>query len=144
MKMDSKNHDIVVIVPLRNAERFIAQCVQSIEGQKYKNFTAIYIDDASDDNSYAVLSNQKHHDSVLIRNSERKYPLFNTVMALNRDKYYTDDTIVVIVDGDDRLEHDYVFDIINDYYNNNDCLLTYGNMISTMPDKFYSMCHPVS
>ena len=47
---------ISVILPLYNAEKYIAQAVTSILQQTYKNFEFIIIDDGSTDNSAAIVN----------------------------------------------------------------------------------------
>ena len=134
------NHDIVVIVPYRNCEAFIEECLQSINSQKYKNFSVIVIDDNSDDNSSIESSKISFKNSLHSTMPERKYSLHNTVYALKKIEWFNPETIVMIVDGDDRLEHDYVFDIVNDHYNDHKCLLTYGNFTVTSPSQANNLC----
>lgn len=40
-----------IIIPMRNAEDYIEQCLKSIIVQTYINFEIIIVDDASEDNS---------------------------------------------------------------------------------------------
>ncbi len=55
-----------IIVPARNEERQIAQCVQSLLLQRYPHFEVIAVNDRSDDRTGAILAEIAKHDSRLI------------------------------------------------------------------------------
>ena len=46
---------VCIIVPVYNAEKYIADCFRSIANQTYKNIEAVFVDDCSTDNSYNTL-----------------------------------------------------------------------------------------
>lgn len=48
---------ISVIVPVYNAEQYLAECLDSILGQTYQNLEVILINDGSTDNSLKSLRN---------------------------------------------------------------------------------------
>ncbi len=48
---------ISIIIPLYNAENYIARCLDSVKAQTYRDFEVIVIDDKSKDNSWTVLNN---------------------------------------------------------------------------------------
>lgn len=45
---------ISVIVPFYNAERYLKQCLDSLQKQTYSNFEALLINDGSIDQSYQI------------------------------------------------------------------------------------------
>ena len=49
---------VSILVPFKNTEAFIAECINSILDQTYSNWETIFIDDNSDDNSYSIV--EKH------------------------------------------------------------------------------------
>lgn len=61
---------ISVVMPVYNAEAFLAQAIDSILTQSYKNIEFIIIDDASTDNSWKILKDyaSKYPQIKLIRN----------------------------------------------------------------------------
>ncbi len=49
---------IDIIIPIYNGEKYIDNMLAQLEKQTFKSFRAIFIDDGSSDNSYALLSSQ--------------------------------------------------------------------------------------
>lgn len=114
---------IKIITPFYNPGEFLENCVNSIITQKYDNFEVIFIDDASTDGSFDKLP---HEDSrvTAIKNEERKTALENIHNAIMN--YCQPDDIVILLDGDDWLANKNVLSFINDFYNENDCWIMYG------------------
>ena len=48
--------DITIVIPMYNSDKFIAETIQSVLNQTYKNFKLIIIDDKSDDKSFEIVS----------------------------------------------------------------------------------------
>lgn len=48
---------VSVVMPVFNAEKYLAEAIESILNQTYQNFEFIIVDDASTDNSWQVVSN---------------------------------------------------------------------------------------
>ena len=53
---------ISVIVPIYNTERYLAQCLDSIVGQTYRNLEILLIDDGSTDKSPAIIDAYAEQD----------------------------------------------------------------------------------
>lgn len=62
---------VSIIIPFKNTEGFLDDCLKSIIKQTYKNWELIIVDDHSADNSYNIVSNYSKKDSRirLFRNS---------------------------------------------------------------------------
>lgn len=54
---------VSVVVPLFNAEKYIADTISSVLAQTYKNWELIIIDDCSEDNSYEIAERFSNCDS---------------------------------------------------------------------------------
>jgi glycosyltransferase involved in cell wall biosynthesis len=62
---------VIIIIPVYNAEKYIAECFYSIANQTYKNIEAIFVDDRSPDNSLEILQELIKNNST----QEIKYKL---------------------------------------------------------------------
>lgn len=54
---------ISVVMPVYNAEKYVAEAIDSILNQTYNDFEFIIIDDCSTDNSFEILRDYSHKDS---------------------------------------------------------------------------------
>ena len=119
--MDKKYY-IKIITPVYNAENYIADCINSVATQLYDKYNMYIIDDLSTDNTFKIaeetinsLSDKIKSKFVLIKNKEKKYALRNQVETIK--KYAEDDDIIILLDGDDKLNNDPdIFNYINRQY----------------------------
>jgi FkbM family methyltransferase len=128
---------IAIISPFWNAENYIERHIQSVAQQDYENYVHIIIDDASTDNSIEVI--KKCIDSLpenskqkitLLKNDKNQGAIFNQLETINR--YVDEDTIVMLLDGDDWLvNNNTIFHYYNDLYDQ-DYEFTYGSMWSVV------------
>ena len=118
-----KMNHFTIIIPSYNNIKWIEKCIDSVICQKYKNFDIIYIDDVSNDGSYELVINKYSNKIKIIRNEVKKYQVGNYLTA---SKISKDNTIFVLLDGDDRLKNDGVLDILNNVYTD-DVWMTYGS-----------------
>jgi glycosyltransferase involved in cell wall biosynthesis len=115
----------VFIIPFRNVKDYIKQCADSLINQNYKNWIAVFCDDASNDETCDNIPNNKRF--IIRKNKERLTALpniHNGIMESNLN----DEDIICILDGDDFLIRPDAIDILNNLYND-DTLLTYGQYI---------------
>ncbi len=129
---------INVIIPFRNVEKYIPECITSIQNQLYLNYRIFFIDDCSEDNSLALIPKAPTYN--ITKNNKRKYALLNIMEILLNEKFESKD-IICIVDGDDKLAHPYVFRVLNHCYSTTDTLITYGsyrtiNGLVTVGEKY--------
>lgn len=116
----SKNNHFKVIIPVRNAEEYIARCLYSIWAQTYVNWSAIVIDDNSTDSTINEINRflnkfEKVKDKItVVKNSEQYFALSNILTGVSMS---TDDDIICHVDGDDWLCDMDAFSLINEQYN---------------------------
>jgi len=90
---------VSIITPLFNAEKFIAQTLESVQNQTYSNWEHIIVDDASKDNCIAIVEKQAQHDPriQLIKFLENKGVAFcrNHATELAKGDY------IAFLDSDD-------------------------------------------
>lgn len=97
------NHLISVIVPVYNTEKYLAQCIESILNQTYKNLEIILIDDGSKDNSSLICDEYQKKDyrvKVIHQNN------FGVAVARNRGLDIANGEYIAFVDSDDYIENE--------------------------------------
>jgi len=118
----------VVVVVGRNNGAFVEKTLRSIFSQRYTNYRFVYVDDSSSDGSFSLVEDLVESSGLkelgtLIRNEEPLGQLANLCAAV-RDA--ADHEIVVWVEGQDWLAHEWVLSRLNSYYADPDLWLTYG------------------
>lgn len=116
-----------VIVPSFNCEEWIGRALESIENQIYKNYSVLVIDDASTHKNqrsiienYCVKNNWSYTFNEI--NMRAGFNLFNGIHYMNPNF----DDVIFILDGDDFLPHENVFNKIADIYSDKDIWFSYG------------------
>lgn len=129
---------INVIVPFRNIEKYIYECCDSILTQYYENFKVYFIDDCSIDKSLSKIPVDERF--IILKNEKRKYALENILDILEHQNLDQSD-IVIILDGDDKLAHPYVFKLLNEIYKYGKIKLTYGSFTYMNSLKKVGLCY---
>lgn len=98
---------LTVIVPMYNQEKYIRECIESIQKQTYKDIEILIVDDGSEDNGFQICCNIAETDTrVHIIQQENKGPMAARFTGIKNctTKYVT------FVDADDFiLEHSYAY-----------------------------------
>lgn len=69
--------EVSIIIPVYNAEKYLARCIDSILNQTFQDFELILIDDKSTDSSKAICKQYMADDSrILFVENEKKYGCF--------------------------------------------------------------------
>lgn len=110
--------EVSIIVPVYNVEKYLNRCVESLLNQTYKNIEIILVNDASPDNSIAIM-----------KEYEKKYPdiikciyLTKNVRqggARNRGLKIAKGKFICFVDSDDWVDSDYIDKLYNKACNTN-------------------------
>lgn len=93
-----------LVIPCRNCEDYIAQCLSSLQEQTFTGWTALVADDASTDGTAGVVKSFLDDPRIKLRTApERLHLMGNTISALNSLGIRPGD-VLAIVDGDDHLQ----------------------------------------
>ena len=141
----SKEQPIAVVSTFYNCADYIERCIESVAAQDYDNYRHILIDDASTDNTVEVLVNkirslptEIQNKFTVIVNTENQGAVRNQVEII---RSLPDDSIVMLLDGDDSLITDNsIFAYYNSIYHE-DVEFTYGSCWS-MVDKIPLISQP--
>lgn len=120
---------IIILTAAYNVSKWIDLYVSILKHQTYKNFEVYFIDDASTDNTFSRITELTSDDSrfnVFRNKTNIGSPLANIVKGFDLAQP-NDDDIIINLDGDDWLSSVFVLDYINQFYQLNDCWMTYGN-----------------
>ena len=110
---ENKNH-FTFVIPAYNCQDWVQKNVQSALDQDYDNFEVIYCDDASTDSTGTELAKFQDTRLSVVTNADNKKALHNIYHAVQQAR---DDTIIVLLDGDDWLPNNNVLNHLNELYN---------------------------
>jgi glycosyltransferase involved in cell wall biosynthesis len=115
---------------------FIGSCLASLESQTYDNWRALVTVDPCGDDTYgeALAAAQRDRRIAVCQNSLRCYALENLVRAVRQTSPDPED-VIVILDGDDRLNVHSALSTIAETYNQHACWSTYGSWVSNVPER---------
>lgn len=94
---------VSIIVPIYNVERYLRQCLDSIEAQTEQDWECICVDDGSPDACWEILQEYRQKDSrfrIIQQKNQGVSAARNTGLELARGK------MIMMADADDWLEPD--------------------------------------
>lgn len=99
-----ENDTISVIVPVYNVEQYVAECLDSLVNQTYKNLEIILVDDGSLDNSGKIIDEWVTKDPRIIALHKK-----NSGQGLSRNYGFDHSSggYISFVDADDKVEKTY-------------------------------------
>ena len=106
-----KNYKISIITVTKNSEKFLEDCILSVNNQSYKNYEHIIIDGNSTDNTVNII--KKHEEKITYWMSESDEGLYD---AMNKGIKKSTGDIIGILNSDD-IYYDQALKIVNDYFN---------------------------
>ena len=123
------NPNVLVLMPSYQVAKWITLGINMLKLQSYQNWRCVIIDDHSTDNSYGIIEQQTYDDD---RFEIRRNTKNNGSSLANYIKGFDianpkDEDIVVWVDGDDWLAHNFVLEDLVKIYQKNDVWMTYGS-----------------
>ena len=115
----------VVMTCVYRAQPWIGRCMSSVRNQTYKNYVHIVVDDASTDKTFVEMEIHAHERTRLYRNDKNVKWIRNALMYLN-DSLLDEEDVIVILDGDDWLAHNEVFEWLRQIYTLSETWMTYS------------------
>ena len=131
MAKDLDELHLTVIIPTYNNYQWYEKCLDSVRTQHYFNYDVIIIDDCSTDGQTHYIEKYIQHHNLqthfkLIKNSVRRFKMANLYQAIHQ---CNDNDIIIILDGDDWLLDENVFDYFNSRYQCENIWITAGGYI---------------
>ncbi len=119
---------VSVIIPVYNAEKYIAQCIESLLSQTLLECEFIFINDGSIDNSRQIIEDYKNMDiRIKLINQENQ----GVSSARNTGLELAIGEFVGFVDADDYIKYD-LYEVLYKTAKENDCDLIISNFESEM------------
>lgn len=125
---------VSIIIPVYNAQKCIAQCIESVLSQTYDNFELILMDDGSKDESGNICDEYANKDSriqVIHKENSGVSDTRNQALGLARGEY------LQFVDADDWLTVNATETLVNAMMENN-CELVISNFYRVVDNKVSS------
>ena len=122
---------ITIITVCKNSERFIAETIESVVNQTYKNIEYILIDGKSKDSTVDIIKNYSPHISFWIsEEDDGMYDAINKGLAIATGDY------ILILNSDDVLTNKNTIRQVADQVNVQRLDYYYGNMIKFKNEKY--------
>ena len=93
-----------IIVPMYNVEKFAKKCIDSILSQSFKDYELIIVNDGSNDATSSIIDGYLAHNKITVINKKNG----GLVSARKAGASKATGDYVVIVDGDDWIDSDYL------------------------------------
>lgn len=89
---------VSVLVPVYNVEKYLDECIDSIESQTYKNLEVIFVNDGSTDRSLDILNRRKRNNYIVISQQNS-----GSASTRNTCMHFAKGEFICFLDSDDML-----------------------------------------
>ncbi len=106
-----KSEKVSILIPFKNTEKYLADCLNSILNQTYKNWQAILVDDNSIDESLNIVNEFSKSDSriIVLKNKGN-----GIIEALKTAYNKADGKFITRMDSDDLMTTNKIKFMVND------------------------------
>ena len=101
---------VSILIPFKNTEDYLEECLDSIQQQSYKNWEVMAVDDASTDNSWRIVTQYAKNDPriKIVRN-----PGNGIIEALRTAYGHCNGDLITRMDSDDIMTHDKISTMVD-------------------------------
>ena len=129
---------ISIIVPVYNSEKYLDECLKSIQKQSYRNFEVICVDDGSTDNSANIVNEYIKTDT--------RFQLFTqsnsgVSAARNLGLSKVSGEFICFVDSDDIIDNLFLENLINLAKDGSFAVCSYSRNIRNLGTKARNVRH---
>ena len=97
-----------VLLPARDAQRWIAECIDSVLQQTFTDYEFVIVDDGSTDDTPMIID--KYDDSRIVR---LQTPGYGLAAALNYGIAHSRAALIARIDADDRVHNDWLLSMVD-------------------------------
>ncbi len=122
--MNNKNL-ISIITVVKNGERNIRKCIESVLNQNYKNIEYIIIDGNSSDSTMSIVNEFKNKIPIILSENDKgiwdamnkgiKLAKGNIIGFLNSDDYYYENSLQTVNNYFNKYDIDFLFGTVKKY-----------------------------
>ncbi len=134
MKQSHEQALVSIIIVNYNGERLLDECLQSVEGQEYKNIEIILVDNASADNSVERVQTKFPHVKIIRSDKNLGFAGGNNLGAQSASGEY-----LVLLNNDTVVDKAWLVELIMTMKENNAGLVTSKVITENVPVKYYEM-----
>jgi glycosyltransferase involved in cell wall biosynthesis len=115
---------------MHNVAPWIEENIRSLIMQSDSDFRCVLIDDMSSDRTVECATRAIGSDDRfrLVMNEQRRYKARNVADAIAMTGA-SDDDVIVMIDGDDKLADEHVLSRLREVYTRQNCWMTYGSCV---------------
>ena len=125
---------VSVITPTYNHEKFIGQCIESVQSQTYDNWEMIIIDDHSVDQTLEIAQRYTRLDKrIKIIQHKKNWGIQKLKATYNQALAMAQGNLIAILEGDDFWPKDKLEKQIKDFKKEGVYVLSFGNCAITDP-----------
>lgn len=132
--MESNSPLVSVITPTYNHEKFIADCIQSVQAQTYQNWEMIIVDDGSTDNTYIKAMEYAKLDKRIHVFTQKNVGIFRLGETYNFALSQSCGKYAAILEGDDIWLPEKLSLQVEAMEKNPDAVLCWGKAYRTKVD----------
>jgi len=125
---------VTVITPTYNHERYIVDCIKSVQAQTFSNWEMIIINDGSTDKTAEIVENYIKNDNRIILINQENVGIFRLAESYNKALGLSKGKYISILEGDDLWEPFKLERQISVLENNNKIILAWGKAYSITDD----------
>jgi len=105
---------VTVLIPVYNRERFIADAIDSVIAQDYRDWDILIVDDGSTDRTVEVVKSRMSDDRISLIHMKSGGPVAATAMGIEHAR----GPVITLLDSDDKLMPD-AFSAVMPAFENN-------------------------
>ena len=128
-------HPLVsIITPTYNHEKYIAECIISVQNQIYSNWEMIIVDDGSTDRTYEIAKQLASNDSRIKVFTQENKGIFKLAETYNFALQKSVGSLIAVLEGDDVWLPKKLVLQVQEFEKNKEIILCWGQAFSSSND----------
>ncbi|MFT3753406.1 MAG: glycosyltransferase [Paludibacter sp.] len=125
---------VSIITPTYNHEKYIGDCIQSVQSQTYENWEMIIVDDGSTDDTYSIAKKLSYNDPRIKVFTQKNIGIFRLGETYNFALSKAQGKYIAVLEGDDIWLPEKLIMQIEAIEADKDIVLSFGKAFSSTTD----------